>query len=292
MRGCGLFSWIGLVLVALSWRLAGARADCDVPEFALLWSYPADGATDVPTNTQLWFLTSQWGIEPRVRFQGERLRLERAGIASAHRAEPGPLLPNHRYELEVAPPAHDESSARYAIAFTTAAGPATAPDAPDVRGFEWSNKDASGCPEIVGSQDCFDTGQDAYVRLKLVELPGTIAWLVAGGSSTLWPLRCGYPTLFVHGPLSQQRCFKVRALGAGGLRSEEMDTCMNGPADEEGGGCALAPAARGTGATTAWLVIGLLTWRLCVRTRRPLRRSPPSSQRVPRSRAWLAPEPS
>jgi hypothetical protein len=262
MRVGRLFSWMGLVLVAVSSRLAEARADCDIPEFALLWSYPADGASDVPINTALWFLTSQWGIEPRVTFQGKPLALERGGVASAHRAAPGALLPNQRYRIEVAPPARDASSHRYVIEFTTAAGPAALPEEPEVRGFEWSNKDASGCSEVVRSQDCFDTGQDAYVRLKLTEPPGTVAWLVVGGPSTLWPQRCGYPTLFVHGPLSPRRCFKVRALGAGGLPSDELDTCMDEPSTDESAGCTLL-AGRGSNADAiaGWLASGLLMWR-------------------------------
>src|SRR5262245_44294848 len=35
-----------------------AHASCATPKMSVIWSSPAEGATDVPTNTSLWLLTT------------------------------------------------------------------------------------------------------------------------------------------------------------------------------------------------------------------------------------------
>jgi hypothetical protein len=37
-----------------------ANASCKAPDPKLVWSSPADGATDVPTNAAIWLLLANW----------------------------------------------------------------------------------------------------------------------------------------------------------------------------------------------------------------------------------------
>jgi len=57
------------LFAAISIQPAVASARCKVPPLELLWSYPANGDANVPTNAQLWTLSSAW-IAPNVLLDG------------------------------------------------------------------------------------------------------------------------------------------------------------------------------------------------------------------------------
>src|SRR4051794_5087025 len=52
----------GLALAAASLWLVpgGAQASCFLPSLEVLWTYPADGDQDVPTNAVFWALATGW----------------------------------------------------------------------------------------------------------------------------------------------------------------------------------------------------------------------------------------
>ena len=86
----------------------GVRADCMTPEPLLLWSYPADGARDVPTNALFWFVSSQTAFNPDLSatLNGKPLVWPQeahnvSGQVSIHRVhvDPGPLQPSTAYTL-------------------------------------------------------------------------------------------------------------------------------------------------------------------------------------------------
>ena len=136
----------GLCLGAALLAGRAAPASCIGPSGRVLWTYPADGAVDVPTNARL-LVSDEFGSTPSLN--GQALPVSHDGVF-----ELGELAPNTSYRvtwppglLEVGP----------AISFTTGAGPSPqmAPGLPEPLAVT-RDRSARSCP-LVPAQGCFDT---------------------------------------------------------------------------------------------------------------------------------------
>jgi hypothetical protein len=196
---------VSLVLLALSslplvlcLSEREARADCASPEPAIVWSYPAQGDTDVPTNVDLWVLPSGWGGPPSVSRNGVVLAPLRMGYGY----DAGELAPNTAYTFQVQLDNYGDPGAVFELTFTTGNGPA-APDpgaAPGdvVTSSSFERALADSCKAALGTQDCFDTGQDTYYQFT--PAGSAKGWILVSDSAyrpiAIWPGECEAPTLF------------------------------------------------------------------------------------------------
>jgi hypothetical protein len=233
-----------LLFAAALWLYAvQARASCTSPAAELLWSYPAQGAEDVPTDATFWLLAV--GSQPRASLEGRALTLEQTGTFSAFTLSPGALTANKDYVLKLelpAPEGTQGSTKTVEIAFRTgAAAGATKPAAPAITNSTQTVEAvaASTCPEILAAQDCFDTGQNANKRFELAAQADTLGYLVLNsytGASNVWPSRCGAPTVRVHAaPAPSRGCFTLQGIGKGGALGPETMHCAPTQADADAG---------------------------------------------------------
>jgi hypothetical protein len=158
-----------------------AHASCQAEPYGLLWSYPANGAQQVPIDADL-FVNGQLNGLPSL--DGEPLPRLAAGVYDL-----GVLQPETRYEVR-----WEEA----VLGFTTGSATEYPPRAPspDVR-VTRNPIDFARCP-LLPPQGCFDTGQHTGVRF---EAGPARAWLVdvvsCGGSvrQMVWPFSCGAPVV-------------------------------------------------------------------------------------------------
>jgi hypothetical protein len=219
-----------------------AHAYCTPADRALLWSYPADGASDVPVDATFWLRLSRSG-SVTVALDGALQTF--TGVDSlAPEIDPGRILQiapaaleaNREYVLSVAygaeqtrpvgpadnsdggtelaadagsdapPPSHS-----FEIRFRTGSGRAPAALPTVVQGAdvkfagEQPRTEEPACRTLLEAQGCFDTGLLKTVTLDVA--PGdALAWLVLGPSSDdsqLWPAKCGAPLLYFAGDLTE-----------------------------------------------------------------------------------------
>lgn len=241
-------------------RSTEVHASCVGPELDLLWTYPEAGAEQVPTNVTIWAVTSVWSSSPAATLDGQPLDIQAVPSFSGVSMQPQQLTPNSEHVLVLdythSPnlPTRDKPR-RFEIKFTTGAGPAEGSiTEPDVTGTTRVLTDfaSHACAAVIAAQDCFDTGQDTLLSLKLHETQSeaTVGWLVQSpylGSSAVWPARCGAPSLYIH--RQQHLCMQVQRIGAGGRLSEPVQHCSDPttdvpPMDADGG----APADTDSGA--------------------------------------------
>lgn len=179
--------------VVLALLLAGraAHASCSGPSGRVLWTYPADGAVDVPTNTRLLVTDDSAG---RPKLNGTQLTPDQDGTFDL-----GELAPNTTYRVTWDP--MRENTEQHAISFTTGAGPSlgSAPASPEpLDVVRLSPSYYPHCP-LLGFQGCFDTGAPLRVGFEPVE--DALAWLVEIPSCDgtvrhmVWPAECGPPAV-------------------------------------------------------------------------------------------------
>jgi hypothetical protein len=274
IAGVGLF---------LAGHAAVAEASCRAPEAAIVWSSPAAGATDVPTNAHVVVLTSVWQHQPAA-IQVNGTAVARAALPFSYAPT---LQPNTLYVVNM-PVAATDSTQSLSFSFTTGAGPSAtdAPGVPVVTGVERSaSRDfTSMCRRAHEAVDCFDTGQDTHAILKTAARP--LFWIleplpiVAGEtpSPTLWPGECGEPSLYVQGIAPAAVCRRPMRLhavsatgqsnstelgcsvltsGAPGSAPTAMSPPVNVPsAPSEAGGCSLASGSPApSSAWSAWFIL-------------------------------------
>jgi hypothetical protein len=159
-----------------------AAASCVAPEPALLWSYPANGAVDVPIDADLIVTGSVFGAPT---LDGVPLTMLEQGVYDL-----GELAAATRYEIR-----WDTA----AIAFETGSERAQgAPPRLDARDLVLTRSEDFGfnCG-LVPRQGCFDTGPPTTLTMQ--PPTGSVAWLVdlqwCDGSvaTVIVPLGCGAP---------------------------------------------------------------------------------------------------
>ena len=217
LRNLSLAASVALCVVLTP---ATATAKCTVPALALLWSYPANGDINVPTNAVLWALGNSWSV-PSVTLDGMPIVVPVAGP----RGIPlGPLAPQHDYVVRLdygsSWPFDAGSPTVFEIRFRTGDGPVTQLPAVPVSGVQRTGYAQATCPEVINAQACFDTGQDTLFTFDVTEA-SAIGWLV---HRQLWPARCG-PAYFSYSA-PPNPCFEVRAIGSGGLLGDATEYCL------------------------------------------------------------------
>jgi hypothetical protein len=195
-------AWLLVSSLALALGLSAreARGDCASPEPAIVWSYPAQGDTGVPTNVDLWVLPAGWDGPAIVSRNGVVLEPLRMGYGY----DAGELDPNTAYTFQIELETFGELAPAFELTFTTGAGPA-APDptaAPgDIVPSSSSERPLSErCSAALWTQDCFDQGQDTYYQFT--PSGNAKGWVLMTDSSyrplNVWPGECGAPILFTN----------------------------------------------------------------------------------------------
>lgn len=227
---------LSLALLAPGALAPRAQASCAAPPFELLWSYPTNGATDVPINARFWFLFSL-GPGAKVSLDGTALTAERRVGFSGLSFAPGELLPNHAYTLRVEaedqdPVTGQRRQQRIDIGFTTSSSRGAALNYPEILNDTREPAPAkTTCPKVVAAQDCFDTGQNTDVQFPVRYADRALAFLVVAdsGSANLWPASCGTaPLLRMHEDRAKG-CYAVSSIGPGGFLSEPDRRCVGHP---------------------------------------------------------------
>jgi hypothetical protein len=214
--------------------VAGAHAFCIPASHAILWSYPADNAVNVPTNTRyLWVLATNSlfvAAPPSVTINGEPLTYPQGYILNH-------LAPNTRYEVVVADAVFGEPEAPITLTFTTGDGPrdAAAPLAFSINSATKQELlNISPCGRaVLGSQTCFDSGPVSAVTLDVtVEGEEVIAWVIGSKQGTIvWPASCGAPTTYIYDQMinNPSQCFTLTGFDVLGNSFKHEPYCMVNP---------------------------------------------------------------
>jgi hypothetical protein len=210
--------------------VAHAQVDCSLPPPSIVWSYPADGDTNVPTNAMIWILTSRGRQPQRVLLDGDSLDVSPRDFSFVPLQ---PMSPNAQHTIVILPPG---APAQF-IRFRTADGPAptTGPDRPLVHWItaRGSRTLSPKCQAIVKAMGCFNGGEDTHVVVAVEGTP--LLWLIErvsliGLPAELhpWPAECGLPELFV--PRVEGRIcgrgIRLHAIDATGRRSMTDPFCV------------------------------------------------------------------
>lgn len=225
---------------------APAWASCLLPEPRIIWSYPAQGATDVPTNTDLWLLPSGWS-PARVSRGGKEL----PQLELQYGYDLGELPRNTQIRLQV-----QVGGQTLELSFTTGRGRAAASScaAPGnvtpTSSLEYAA--SAQCEDALSTQDCFDTGQSTYY--EFAPTGRAVGWVIASRDSSfdsidLWPGECGAPRLFRNE--SNPPCVVLYGIDASGATHAGQEVCAAGaaltdagaPPDAGASGTVLGPAA-------------------------------------------------
>lgn len=196
--------WALLWICALgAWAPTKARANCAEPVPKLIWSYPADGATDVPTNARIFVLPSGPGpLQTPIEVNGVPIATEPGGYGFA-----ASMNPNTDYEVVVRSNGSLGSVTPLRFRFRTGDGPAAneAPAVPVVARVSRASVRtlAPLCQAALQAMDCFDTGQDTHLVFETPVRPvvffiepiskSQIPWAMQ------WPGDCGDPEIFING---------------------------------------------------------------------------------------------
>jgi len=223
---------------------------------AILWSYPADGATEVPTNVVLWALPDG-GDVLEVSLNGSVVPAGTARFSY----DLGALAPNTVYTLDFSVglgQVHVEQT------FTTGNGPAE-PQPGAAPGAVTTSRRADSdfappdfCYRVLWAQDCYDSGQDTHFSF---EPSGSAeAWLVRhdpeyGQAPLLWPAECGAPDVFAQA--SSNPCVTLSGIDQMGALHEGQSVCAPAAvaAEPAGSGCSLSTSRRSSSAPLAALFV-------------------------------------
>lgn len=231
--------WSVFAAFAVSAVASPASAKCLAPPAQVLWSIPADGAQDVPTNVNPWIAVPVY-YKPDVHLDGKPLAAE-------------PNLP-YQWQLakELPPHTHHELTVHFVhppdlpvdvtIAFDTGAGPdMTVPQAPQVTALATDASLTAACLKEIRAQYCFDTGEPSVRTLVSPTTP--VAWQVTRKDGSYAVLtsagHCGVATYMGYLTPWQKlepvnTCWQVRAIDATGRLSPATEACegaVPGPED-------------------------------------------------------------
>lgn len=238
-RACLLLSSLSL---ALGLGERDALAICAASEPTILWSYPAQGDTGVPTNVDLWVLPSVWLGPASVSRDG----VELSALRMSNGFDAGELEPNTTYTFEIDFATYSDGGPPIELTFTTGAGPA--PDDPaaapgEVVASSSAESPLSGrCTSALWAQGCYDQFEDTYYRFA----PSGSAkgWvLMTDNFDALWPGECA-PTVFSYAGAGA--CGTLYGIDAAGQLHAAQHVCSEAAApvpDESPSSTPAAPAA-------------------------------------------------
>jgi MYXO-CTERM domain-containing protein len=216
----------------LSWLGGGVLAVCasqSAPVYAscvgsstvdLLWSYPAEGDSDVPTNAQLHmvFNAKLYGTDWDATLNGEPIARSADGVFAF-----GPLAADtdYTFQLEGHQPRVSITTKVVELHFRTGSAVADAVQAPVVVGGESVEESDSArvCERVDSRYYCRDTAPFDIREVALDEA-NAVAWIDDAGN--LWPRGC-FPR--VNLIPAQDRCYNMHAVSADGQISEATAFC-------------------------------------------------------------------
>jgi MYXO-CTERM domain-containing protein len=244
-----------------------ANATCNAPDPKLVWSSPADGATDVPTNAAIWLLLANWHRPPEIALNGVPVPV--AEIPFLYR--PAVLEPRTHYEVKLtATPDSAQTLVELTWGFTTGEGPSSleAPAPPEIdRVSATQSRELDAICTAVWS-DCYDTLQDTHLLFHDAG-PVPLTWVIErvaqrpeqGETSTfrLWPSICGTPEIYVRagGVASCAGSYRIYAADVTGATAGRDVPCPLAKPATKGGGCSVADPGR-QGSACLWFVIPVL----------------------------------
>lgn len=208
-----------LTLLLSLWFVAShAKASCAAPRPDVIWTYPADGARDVPINALFWVLSTLGG-SPAASLNGTPLTVGERG-----ELQPGALLPNHDYTLSLQYPRRDEwdLDVPIKITFRTGMAKARTPSqlaAPQVTVKKQRIPDR--LQRVLNAHGCYDTMQNTLVSFHSAG-PSLVAYLVG---SQLWPAEYGPPSLYLRGPDIGRVCVDLIPISKGGRPGRATRVC-------------------------------------------------------------------
>jgi hypothetical protein len=219
---------------------APARAACLEEAAEVLWSLPAPGDIDVPSNTKIWIVTSLISRGLLVEVDGVAAQRDSEHLAPF---DPGSLAPGeHSVDVSVFEPDGTRSLIQ-SFTFTsseTIEDVASAPRASRIeRVSERPLSDA--CARALRASDCFDSGQDTHFVVDATEARGhlvTASFVDYPGElqRKIWPGECGSPEAFLGGA-GPEVCIDVATIGFAGV-SAPTTVC-----ETTSEGCAQSPPA-------------------------------------------------
>lgn len=246
---------VGLA-TAVAWAPRANAACPSDPVPALWWSYPAQGAVGIPTNTRVWLASN--GTHSVV-FEGIPAEMDRE--VGGHIL---PLLnPGTTYTVEVLVTSRaGGATTSETLTFTTGSGPVLdAPEAPAVSlesvavdtgllSYGLLPDGAAFCDAVHEAAHCYDGGQNTVVSFRSSSTP--VFWFLGPSRpdnrlGSWWPGSCGQPEVVV---LPWQDCVSLQAVNAAGMTSPVVELCLPGkepqPVDPaSGGGCSSGLPWRG-----------------------------------------------
>jgi hypothetical protein len=260
---------------------APVRASCALPPVAVVWSYPEDGATGVPTNAHLWILISTPDYLGDVTVNG---------MAAPAGRWPFERLPSleRDTDYDVAITAGEPPFVSLHVHFRTGAAPGQArdlkPDPGAALTFPTSRDLSATCSRAEALEGCFDTGPPTREQVDVagqalafvlvpqsfdLVSPNTGKHIVESRPARLWPASCGAPGIldYPHG------CLDVFAVDEVGSSAHSGPVCP--PQPDAGvdagharapmashGGCSIARFDTAAGSDVIALLLGLLVIRL------------------------------
>ncbi len=206
---------------------ASALADCVAPP-PHIWSYPGDGAENVPTDATLILA----GRPSGVRLNGVVLTPDENGFSY----KLGELDSGVEYTLDFDPSVAASAKA-VTITFVTGDGPLPASGIVPIPSVS-----SAVCADIRKWQGCFDTGAPETVTLKPSSNEKPIAWGIVEKTSTedypvgIWPHACGDITVDTYSAKAEFEVVPLFADGPGKLQSTTKPL-------RDFGGCSLNPSS-------------------------------------------------
>jgi hypothetical protein len=265
-----LVAVVAVICAAGGVALSGdAVASCAPPPAKLIWSYPADGDVDVPTNARIFVLTTSVYELPQLTVNGRPVTTTNDGRLGYD----AQLEPATKYRVDLPPFRYRPDDPPLSFTFTTGAGPAalTQPAAPVIKRIAALRERplSQQCTDAWKLTDCYDTGQDTHLVFETASRPILFRverWVGQSTSSTLklWPGVCGDPEIYADGADCRGASYYVDAVNLAGEVTRVEARC------EEPRGCAVAGAPARSGALP-WLVALVLTLLAGPRLRRTAR---------------------
>ncbi len=243
---------------------AEVRADCALPAPEIEWSYPAQGASDVPRDVRVRIIPRP----EKVSLDGETLDSD-----DDEAFDPGRLAADTEYSLEVT----FRNEVTQQLRFTTGDDLAEQSDDSGLEiGAITSEPEGNQAQGLCAPQPgCPDTPGYRVYTLELdtrseLEIPAyAVSTLSAERDDEghqlrhtfVWPAECGDPKVLTFGEVDEGTCFRVQALGVQGRIGKPVKDCT--PFDDGSGGCAVN--GLGSGESSGWFpglaLVGVLLWR-------------------------------
>lgn len=276
------FSWlswlVGAMLAVCASTSTQAYASCvGRSTIELLWSYPAEGDSDVPTNAQLQmvFNGKLYGPDWEAMLNGAPIVRSPDGVF-----ELGPLAADtdYTFQLEGHQPRDAIATKVVELHFRTGSAAADGVQAPVVAGPASAEESDSAavCERVDARYYCRDTAPND-VREIMLDETHAIAWLDDAGN--LWPRGC-YPRVDLIS--AQERCYNMHAVAADGQVSDATAFCPGtattvlGSSVSPSESCAVASVG---GASSKLALVPSLALILALALRRCRRRVPMRSAR-------------